>query len=189
MIPRPEMAVSAEKPSTNPGSLVREAVLVYLDDLFRFALRLTRNAGDADDLVQECVLRALEGQNRVVRNPRAWLFQTLYHAFVDHHRKQLLRGPYEEELSGESTQAGAAVNPLPAAMAAEDVRAAVESLPPQFRAVVWLSDAEGFLLREVAEILECPLGTVASRLARGRQELRQRLSAYDPQGRDSHDLR
>jgi RNA polymerase sigma-70 factor, ECF subfamily len=188
-MPRPELVVSIEKSSTNCGSLVREAVLVYLDELYRFALRLTRDAGQANELVQECALRGLQGQNRIVQNPRSWLFQTLYHIFVDHGRKRVLRGAYAEEFPGEDIEAGVAVSPLPDVMAVEDVRTALESLPPQFRAVVWLSDAEGFALREVAEILECPLGTVASRLARGRQELRQRLCAYGPQGRDRHDLR
>jgi RNA polymerase sigma-70 factor, ECF subfamily len=186
---RPELVVSTEESSTNRSPLVRESVLVYLDELYRFALRLTRDAGQANELVQECALRALEWQNRVVRNPRSWLFQTLYHIFVDHRRKRMLRGAYAEEFSGEERETESAVNSLPNVMAVEDVRTAVEGLPPQFRAVVWLSDAEGFALREVAEILECPLGTVASRLARGRQELRQRLSAYGPQGRDRHDLR
>jgi len=73
-------------------------------------------------------------------------------------------------------------DPLPSLMTAEDVRKAVDNLPDAFRAVVWLSDAERVRLREIAEILDCPLGTVASRLARGRQELRRLLSAYGPQG-------
>ena len=68
---------------------------------------------------------------------------------------------------------------------ADHVRSAVESLPEGFRAAVWLSDAEQFPLRDIAEILGCPLGTVASRLARGRQELRRLLSAYGPQGEKS----
>jgi RNA polymerase sigma-70 factor (ECF subfamily) len=84
----------------------------------------------------------------------------------------------ESELEG-------VVDPVPSLIALEDVRNAVESLPEGFRAVVWLSDAEQFPLREIAEILGCPLGTVASRLARGRQELRRLLSAYGPPGEKS----
>ena len=188
-MPSPELALSAERSSMDRSPLMREAVLIYLDDLYRFAVRLTRDAGQANEVVQECALRAIEGRNRLVQNPRSWLFKTLYHIFIDHRRKRALRGMYEEEFSGEDTEPESAANPLPDVMVVEDVRAAVESLPPQFRAVVWLSDAEGFVLREIAEILDCPLGTVASRLARGREELRQRLSAYGPQGRDRHDLR
>ncbi len=74
---------------------------------------------------------------------------------------------------------------MPALITAEDVRKAVNNLPEAFRAVVWLSDAERVRLREIAEILDCPLGTVASRLVRGRQELRRLLSSYGRQGVNS----
>jgi RNA polymerase sigma-70 factor (ECF subfamily) len=155
-------------------------MLIYLDDLYRFSLHLTRDAEHAVELVQECALRALKCQDTAIREPRSWLFQTLYHTFVDHYRKGLLRGTYEEDF--EETHAGTMVDTLPGVIAMEDVRSAVENLPWQFRAVVWLSDAEKVSLREIAEILDCPLGTVASRLARGRQELRRLLSTYAPKG-------
>ncbi len=125
-----------------------------LDSLYRFALRLTRNAAEAEDLTQEAAARAWERQNGGVQNWRAWLFQTLY----------------PQQLA----------DLLPAVITTEDVRRAIEALPKELRAVVWLSDAEGLLLREIAEILECPIGTVASRLWRARLELRRSLSAYGP---------
>jgi RNA polymerase sigma-70 factor (ECF subfamily) len=182
-MPRPGLVVSIDQARTGRGVLVREAIPAYLDELYRFALRLTRYADGARELVQECVLGALKAQNTAVRDPRNWLFQTLYHIFVDRYR----RGVCRETLNEDSDQSALekVVDPLPSLIALEDVRHAVESLPERFRAVVWLSDAEQFPLREIAEILGCPLGTVASRLARGRQELRRMLSAYGPRGEKS----
>jgi len=179
-LPRRELIFSIGKTRKDQGAPVREAILAYLDELYRFALHLTRDAEDGGELVQECAVRALKGQKAVVRDPRNWLFRTLYHTFVDHYRKGVLRGKYDGDF--EERQAGTVVDALPGVIAMEDVRNAVENLPWQFRAVVWLSDAEDVPLREIAEILDCPLGTVASRLARGRQELRRLLSTYAPQG-------
>jgi RNA polymerase sigma-70 factor, ECF subfamily len=181
-MPKPGLIVSIENARRGQGCLVREAILAYLDELYRFALHLTRDAEQAAELVQECALRALKGSGTVIRDPRSWLFQTLYHIFVDHHRKGVLRGAFDEDLAGEEMQEGRVVDSLPSVIAREDVRNAVESLPWPYRAVVWLSDAEDVPLREISEILGCPLGTVASRLARGRLELRRLLSTYASQG-------
>ena len=182
-MPRPGLVVSIDKARTGQGALVGEAILAHLDELYRFALRLTRHAEGAQELVQECVLRALKAQNTAVKDPRNWLFQTLYHTFVDRYRQGVCR----ETLNKDSDQSEleSVVDPVPSLIALKDVRSAVESLPEGFRAAVWLSDAEQFPLRDIAEILGCPLGTVASRLARGRQELRRLLSAYGPQGEKS----
>ncbi len=175
---RPGLVVSIKKAQADRGAHVRKAILAYLDDLYRFALRLTRDAEHARELIQECVLKALKEQGTDIRDPRNWLFQTLYHTFVDHYRKGVRRATLCEESSDEEAETEIIVDPLPSVIAMEDVRNAVESLPEGFRAVVWLSDAEQLRLREIAEILNCPIGTVASRLARGRQELRRLLSAY-----------
>lgn len=177
-MPRPGVVVSIRNARADQGDHVRQAILAYLDDLYRFALRLTRDAEHARELIHECVLKALQEQNTSIRDPRNWLFQTLYHTFVDHYRKGLRRATLDPDFSYEKTEAVTIVDPLPSVIAMEDVRNAVEELPEQFRAVVWLSDAEEVPLREIAVILGCPIGTVASRLARGRQELRQLLSAY-----------
>lgn len=178
-MPRPGLVVSIEKARPGQGALVGEAILAHLNELYRFALRLTCYADDAQELVQECALRALKAQNAVVRDRRNWLFQTLYHTFVDRYRQGVYRETPDED--SDQTKLETFMDPVPALIALEDVRNAVESLPEQFRAVVWLSDGEQFPLREIAEILGCPLGTVASRLARARQELRRLLSAYGPQ--------
>jgi RNA polymerase sigma-70 factor (ECF subfamily) len=163
------------------GKRVRDAVPGHVDELYRFALRLARNADRARDIVHESVLRALQHES-VVRDPQAWLFQIVYRTFISHHRKDQRRGTPDEDACRDDPELESLVDPLPSLITAEDVRKAVDNLPEAFRAVVWLSDAERIRLREIAEILDCPLGTVASRLARGRHELRRLLSAYGPQG-------
>jgi RNA polymerase sigma-70 factor, ECF subfamily len=151
-----------------------------LDSLYRFALRLTRNAAEAQDLTQEAATRAWEWRNRGVQNWRAWLFQTLYYAFISSHRHRKRWGNAEIDLEGEEVGSQQFADLLPAVITTEDVRRAIEGLPEELRAVVWLSDAEEFRLREIAQVLEWPIGTVASRLWRARLELRKSLSVYRP---------
>ena len=123
-------------------------------------------------MAQETAVRAWKQQN-AVQSWRAWLFQTLYHVFISsrrhrHRWKEAEEGAWDEEL--------ASSDPLPAVIATEDVRRAIEALPEELRAVVWLSDAEELRLREIAQILGWPIGTVASRLWRARSELRKPLA-------------
>lgn len=150
-----------------------------LDGLYRFALRLSRNTDEAGELVQESALRAWERRDTNVQNWRAWLFQTLYHAFISRKRRSKRWGE-DDSADPELGELVGLQDPLPALVATEDVRRAIQSLPENLRIVVWLSDAEGFRLREIAVILDCPAGTVASRLARARDALRVQLSAYGP---------
>ncbi len=150
-----------------------------LNSLYRFALRLSQNTAEAQDLVQETATRAWERQATDVQNWRAWLFQTLYHAFISSRRhrnrwREAGEGAWDEELE--------ACNPLPVMIAIEDVRRAIEALAEELRAVVWLSDAEELPLRDIAQILGWPIGTVASRLWRARSGLRKLLSAYESPG-------
>ncbi len=159
-----------------PGAARLEDVLRdTLDSLYRFALRLSQNTAEAQDLVQETAARAWERQNTDVQHWRAWLFQTLYHAFISSRRRRHRWKESEEGAWDEELEAG---DPLPAVIATEDVRRAIEALPEELRAVVWLSDAEELHLREIAQILGWPIGTVASRLWRARSGLRKLLSAY-----------
>lgn len=158
---------------------VESVVLRHLDELYRLALHMTRDQDRAQDLTQECIFRALKNQRQITRNAKAWLFRTLYNAFVSEYRRRHSREPFEEA-STFALEAEFLPDPLPGIIAARDVRTAVESLPAALRVIIWLSDAEDFRLKEIAEILELPLGTVASRLFRARQELRQLLSAYGP---------
>jgi RNA polymerase sigma factor, sigma-70 family len=154
-----------------------DALQHNLNGLYRFALRLSGSVDRAEDLTQETVTRAWERREMTVRNWRAWLFQTLYHAFLSDQRRSK-RWREEEADDPVLAEAGTCVDPLPVLIASEDVRRALESLPGHLRVVVWLSDAEEFRLREIATILDCPIGTVASRLARARGALRQMLSVY-----------
>ena len=180
-MPRRGAIVSIADIRKRESGSVRDAVPAHVDQLYRFALRLARNPDRARDIVQESVLRALQHET-TVRDPRAWLFQIVYRTFINHRRKDERRGMSDEVSWRDEVELESGVDPLPSLMTAEDVRKAVDNLPEAFRAVVWLSDAERLRLREIAHILDCPLGTVASRLERGRQELRRMLSAYGPQG-------
>ncbi len=179
-MPKYAAVVSIEKARSLGNACAGETALEHLDGLYRFALRLTRDPHLAEDLTQECIVRCLERGIETIRNPRAWLFQTLYHTFVSEYRRSSRRQtPFEG-----SPEAGrdpmAPLNALPDPIPLEDVRRAIEILPQDLRTVVWLSDAEEFRLREIAEILAWPLGTVGSRLSRARQELRRLLAAYQP---------
>ncbi len=162
---------------SSEGTSLADALQDNLNGLYRFALRLSRNADEAQELTQETAARAWERRDTIVRNWRAWLFQTLYHTFISGKRRSK-RWREEEAGDPEMEESGSGADPLPALVAAEDVHRALESLPGHLRIVVWLSDAEDFRLREIATILDCPIGTVASRLARARSALRQMLSVY-----------
>jgi RNA polymerase sigma-70 factor, ECF subfamily len=156
------------------------AITRHLDELYRFALHMTRDADRAQELTQESMFRALKNQGRIIRNPKAWLFQTLYNTFISEYRRRLSRHRFSNQVDVLAAESEVLRDPLPGLVAVRDVRTAVESLPEDLRAVIWLSDAEDFRLKEIAEILGVPLGTVASRLFRARQELRQLLSVYGP---------
>jgi len=168
----------------------REA-LPHLDALYRTALRLTRDESDAEDLVQETYLRAWRSfeQFQPGTNLRAWLFKILTNAFINRYRK--LEGQpattsletIEEHLLYEGLAGSDGTRTSPSAeeealrqLPDEDVRRALESLPPQFRLAVLLADVEGFAYKEIAAITEVPIGTVMSRIARGRGLLRRALA-------------
>lgn len=174
---RVRSVVSIQKASSTPVTDAGGAILDHLDGLYRFALRLTRNVDDAQELAQETVLHAWQQRQTITRNVRAWLFQTLYHAFVSRHRR---RGRLAAIWLDEDANLFSPLNSIPAVIDIHDVRTAIEGLPVDLRIVVWLSDAEGMPLREIAQTLDWPLGTVASRLWRARQKLRIALSAYGP---------
>ena len=164
----------------------REA-LSYIDALYRTALRMTRSEADAEDLVQETYVRALRFREQFTpgTNLKAWLFRILTNTFINAYRKKK-RQPIEvledelpdwylyDQLGGEGAVASAEATVLEA-IPDEDVRAALDSLPEAFRMAVWLADVEGFSYKEIAEILGVPIGTVMSRLHRGRKALEKRL--------------
>ena len=149
--------------------------LPHLRALYGTAYRMTRNAHDAEDLVQETCLRAYRAFDRYEpgTNIRAWLFTILHRTRTDSFRRQS-RSPPTVELVGD----GPPVPPAQDALAAggEDIVRAIETLPEVFRSAVVLRDLEDFTYDEIARILEVPVGTVMSRIHRGRALLRVALA-------------
>jgi len=165
----------------------------HLNGLFGAALRMTRNRTNAEDLLQETFLRAWRSFHtfRPGTNARAWLYRILMNAYIDNYRKAT-REPevvdqddvdefYLYSKVQESDQYRRAGNPEEAFLQTlmdADVKSALESLPETFRAVVMLADIDGFSYKEIAEILSIPIGTVMSRLHRGRKQLQVALWEY-----------
>jgi RNA polymerase sigma-70 factor, ECF subfamily len=159
----------------------------YMPEMYAAALRMTRNRADAEDLVQETFLRAYRGFAGFEEgtNLRAWLYRILTNAYINTYRKRQ-REPVTvsddelpewwlyEKLGGEAMEASAEARVLES-LPDEDVQEALASLPEQFRLAVLLADVEGFSYKEIAEILGVPMGTVMSRLHRGRRALEKRL--------------
>jgi len=164
--------------------------------LYRTALRLTRNPADAEDLVQDTYLRAFRFRHQFIpgSNLRAWLFKILSNTSVSrfrhtsHERSNTSLEDMEETelypqlVNGAGSLPGSAEEEALAGILDVDVRKALEELPEPFKLVVVLSDVAGFSYREIADMLEVPLGTVMSRLFRGRRLLRRELSDYARQG-------
>lgn len=168
-----------------------QEAMQYAQSLYTTALRMTRNPADAQDLVQETYLKAYrsfatfdEGTNL-----RAWLFRILTNTFINNYRAKQRR-PQESELKDVenlylyhripelSQLSSSAEDQLMDMFAGSEVRQALESLPEAFLMPVLLSDVEQFSYKEIAEILEIPIGTVMSRLHRGRKALQQALYEY-----------
>jgi RNA polymerase sigma-70 factor, ECF subfamily len=161
-----------------------ELALPHLDSLYGTALRLTHNEKDAEDLVQDTLLRAFRFFHRFERgtNVKAWLFKILSNTFANKYRKRQRERTILDEVQ---TQAEIGESGLPdpeAALAArlvsDQVKEALESVPEEFRLAVILADLEDFSYREIAEIVDCPIGTVMSRIYRGRRILQRKLLAY-----------
>jgi RNA polymerase sigma-70 factor, ECF subfamily len=155
------------------------AALPHLNDLFRTALRLTGNRGEAEDLVQEAYLQAWKSFHRFApgTNCRAWLFKILFHV-IQHHRRKWFKMRLvndEDERIEETLSYEPPVSPH---LSDEDVLAAVDRIPLHYREVVLLADVEELSYKEVAAALDIPLGTVMSRLNRGRTLLRHTLAEF-----------
>jgi RNA polymerase sigma-70 factor (ECF subfamily) len=164
-------------------------VAVLRAQLYPAALRMTRNPSDAEDLVQETMTRAYAGLRnfRQGTNVRAWLYRILTNTFINSCRKrgrepvQTLRAEFEQLLDardGVGTCAQSAEADAMDKVADSEVMQALMELPEGFRAAIYLADVEGYPYRDVAQMLEIPIGTVMSRLHRGRGKLRTKLAAY-----------
>lgn len=165
----------------------------FAPQLYSAALRMTRNPADAEDIVQETFLKAYRAYHtfQAGTNLKAWLYRILTNTYINRYRKQVRR-PNEvdfaevEDLylykrlgSAESGRASrSAEDEVLEQFVDADVKAAVEELPEHFRMPVLLADVEGFSYKEIAEILDVPIGTVMSRLHRGRKALQKTLWAF-----------
>ena len=167
--------------------------LPFRRQLYTAALRMTGNHADAEDLVQETYAKALAGFGgfREGTNLRAWLGRIELNAFISSRRRRFVEIPTDwlDDVAADrarpaSTSAAAqsAEEAALAAMPDPALRAALDALPPQMRATVYLADAEGFKYAEIAEITRVPMGTVMSRIHRGRKQLRGHLVAAGGRG-------
>lgn len=162
----------------------------HLDSLYSAGLRYTRNPQDAEDLVQETFLAAYAAWDSFLpgSNCRAWLLKILTNAFINTYRRRQTQRRFAEERGDESVsvlyseqrclRAADPEGALMDEMLGDEVSRALSELPEEHRVVVVLADLEGLKYRQVAEILECPVGTVMSRLFRARRQLEESLSAY-----------
>ena len=166
------------------------AAIPYLDGLYNMAFRLTRNAEDAEDLIQETYLKAYKHYDKFEAgtNLKAWLFRIMKNTFINGYRKKQsqppqsafseIEGTFENLVEAGDGQAANPEQEFLAKVLDEDVQLALDALREDYRMVILLVDLEGFSYKEAASILEVPVGTVMSRLYRGRRMLEQVLLEY-----------
>jgi RNA polymerase sigma-70 factor, ECF subfamily len=170
-----------DSPFNNVG--FDRAAMEHIDALYGYAITLTRDSTDAEDLVQETYLRAASAANHpdVDSNLKGWLFVIMRNAWLNQIRHKN-NGPRFVDLeTGEPSAVAVHENPHVVyirKLEREQVREAIESLPDSYREIILLRDIEGFTYQEIATVLDCPAGTVMSRLGRARGRLRKQLSAW-----------
>ncbi|MGV1037686.1 MAG: sigma-70 family RNA polymerase sigma factor [Candidatus Nanopelagicales bacterium] len=185
-----EIDVATETPEERSERFERDA-LPLLDTLYAGAMRMTRNPDDASDLVQETVERAYKAfhQFKPGTNLKAWMFRILTNTYINGYRKkqrQPLQSSTDDVEDWQMAQAESHTSHGLRSAEAEaldrlpdgDVKDALAEIPEEFRLAVYFADVEGFAYKEIADIMETPVGTVMSRLHRGRRQLRDKLEDY-----------
>jgi RNA polymerase sigma-70 factor, ECF subfamily len=168
-----------------------ELAMEHMPSLYSAALRLTRNPADAEDLVQETYLRAYRGFGGFTEgtNLRAWLYRILTNTYINSYRAARRRPEIADvedvedlylyhRLTPDGVPSRSAEEEALASFTDDEVKAAIESLPDVFRIAVLLADVEGFSYKEIAEITDVPIGTVMSRIHRGRRALQKALHGF-----------
>lgn len=171
--------------NSNSGQSFNQRLLEELNTLYRTARFLTGDAALAEDIVQEVSLKAIQGQSSFRQNAafRPWIFTILRNTLTDHYRRQNSRPTTVSLETDEAPEPAARGNDLPDSsifdyVLDEEIEQALLDLPEQMRLAVLLADVEEFSYKEIAQILDWPLGSVMSRLHRGRHKLRRRLLDY-----------
>lgn len=176
-----------------PADTLAKDAMQYAPQLFSTALRMTRNRADAEDLVQETFVKAWRSSSTFQEgtNLRAWLFRIMTNTYINKYNAQQRR-PQETELDeveelflfrrlgafDQSKMNQSAEDQLLEFFTDDEVKNAIEELPEMFRLPVLLSDVDGFPYKEIAEMLDVPIGTVMSRLHRGRKMMQKLLYTY-----------
>ena len=180
-----------KKQAPERSRVFEELILDHMDMMYAVALKLTRNSADAEDLTQNTVVKALRFHDKFKEGTyiKAWLLTILRNTFINEYRRKSRR-PAMVELNGTEAAADRSTDPsIPLEVREgerdkllelldDKVRDALESVPEDFRLPVIMADLEDKSYKEIAEVMECPLGTVMSRLYRGRKLLREALEDY-----------
>lgn len=166
-----------------------EEIIPHLDAMYNFALRLTSDPSDAEDLVQDTIVKAFRFFSSYEKgtNAKAWLFRILKNSYINNYRKQSKQpnqvdydevSTFYETIRAERTDTSDLEDKMFRDLIDDDISSALEELPEDFRTVVLLCDIEDFTYEEIANMLDVPIGTIRSRLHRGRNLLKAQLMEY-----------
>src|SRR5699024_526635 len=166
-----------------------EEIIPHLDAMYNFALRLTSEPNDAEDLVQDTIVKAFRFFSSYEKgtNAKAWLFRILKNSYINNYRKKSKKpnqvdydevSTFYETIRAERTDTSDLEDKMFRELIDDDISNALDELPEDFRTVVLLCDVEGFTYEEIANMLDVPIGTIRSRLHRGRNLLKSQLLEY-----------